>query len=372
MGDMLAQRGVRIAVPMRTNNMRVIFAKLVRATWGSSAALCFIFVLGVCNGCKTADPSAASQGAATNQPQTCKTLPSLPQKSSYVVGFVQVYEPGNPWTASNTEDMMAQAKKLGHTLVYHAPTVADAREQVERMQTLIDAKVDVIVLRPVDAVSLVPAVLAARDACIPVFTVNRFLDPKAAPGKDYVTGISADGVVQGQMMGEWLARATDGKAKIIELEGTPGASSSVGRKKGFDEQIAHNPGMEVVASKTGNYSRVSGHDVAKDLLSKCPQCNAVYAHNDNMALGALAAIRELGKTPGKDVIVVGNDGLKEAVQQIIDGSMGATVFNDPRVGAITFSTIERYRVGHSIEPLVVVKGPVIDRSNAPAMLAEAF
>jgi ABC-type sugar transport system substrate-binding protein len=91
-----------------------------------------------------------------------------------------------------------------------------------------------------------------------------------------------------------------------------------------------------------------------------------------MALGAMAAVRELGKTPGKDILIVGVDGLKEALQNIIDGTMGATVFNDPRMGAITFATIEKYGMGQPIEPVVVVKGPVIDASNAAAMVGEAI
>jgi ribose transport system substrate-binding protein len=266
-----------------------------------------------------------------------------------------------------------QAEKRGHRLIYNPPSSNRPEEQRERMQALIDAKVDAIVVRANDATSLVGAVLAARDACIPVFTTVRLLDPaQAVAGKDYVTAIGSDGVVQGQMIADWLIKAVDGKAKIVELEGPPGTSSAVGRKRGFDERVAQQPGMQIVASKVGNYDRKTGHDVAKSLLSECPGCNVVYAHNDYMALGALAAIRELGKTPGKDVTVLGIDGLKEAVQEILEGSMGATVFNDPRLGVITFTTLERYGKGNAIPPQVIPKGPVIDRANAATMMAEAY
>jgi ribose transport system substrate-binding protein len=326
-------------------------------------------------GCKSgavaASTSLPETGTAPAAP--CNTLPPLAQKSSYTIGFVQIFEPGNPWTEANSADIVAQAEKHGHTLIFEPPKVAGAEEEVARMKKVVDAKVDAIVLRPLDSTSLVPAVLAARAACIPVFTINRFLDSsQATAGKDYVTGIGADGVVQGQMIGDWLAKNMAGHARIIELEGTPGASSAVGRKKGFEERIAQEPGMHIFASKTANYDRHQGHDVAKDMLARCPDCNAIYAHNDNMALGALAALRELGKTPGKDVIVVSVDGLKEAVQDIIDGSVGATLLNEPRFGAITFSTIEKYGQGRKIDPMVSVKGPLIDRTNAVAMLPDAI
>jgi ribose transport system substrate-binding protein len=269
--------------------------------------------------------------------------------------------------------MVTHAEKRGHTLVFHLPKVSGPQGQIAVMQDLIDAKVDAIVVRPADTMSLVPTVIAARNACIPVFTVNRSLDPAGAVvGKDYVTGISADYFAQGQLIADWLVKATGGKASVLELEGPPGASSSIGRKQGFEERIAHEPGVRVVASKPANYDRKTGHDVAKELLAGCPKCTVIYAQNDNMALGALAAVRELGKTPGKDVLIVGVDGLKEAVQNIIDGTIGATIFNSPRMGAITFATIEKYGLGQHIEPAVVVKGPVIDRSNAAAMIAEAI
>jgi ribose transport system substrate-binding protein len=325
--------------------------------------------------CKSvaASSSSTDQDTAVGARKTCQGLPPLAQKQSYTIGFVQVLDPGNPWTEANSADMLSHAEKRGHTLVFHLPKVSDPQGQIAVIQDLIDAKVDAIVVRPADTTSLVPSVMAARNACIPVFTVNRSLDPeRAVAGKDYVTGLSADYFAQGQRIADWLVKATGGKASILELEGPPGASSTIGRKKGFEDQIAREPGMHVVASKPANYDRRIGHDVAKELLAGCPKCTVVYAHNDNMALGALAAVRELGKTPGKDVMIVGVDGLKEAVQNVIDGSMGATIFNNPRMGAITFATIERYGLGQHVEPVVVVKGPVIDSSNAAAMIGEAI
>ncbi len=303
----------------------------------------------------------------------CEVLPPLPRKSSYSVGFVPIYEPTNPWGITNTNDMLAQAVKRGYKPVYTPLSQGDVVEQVARMQTLITAKVDLIVLRPMASGTLAPVVVAARKACIPVFTENRFLDPtRAVPGEDYVTGIGADPVFQGQLVAEWLIKATDGKATIVEIEGTPGSSSSIGRKKGFDEEIAKHEKMKIVASRAGNFLRADGHDVAKALLTQYPETNVIYSHGDIMALGALAAVKELRRVPGKDVLIVSVDGLREAVEHVMDGSIAAIAFNDPRFGAIVFDTVEKYAAGQIVEPRIIVKGPIIDRLNASMMLAEAF
>jgi ribose transport system substrate-binding protein len=206
-----------------------------------------------------------------------------------------------------------------------------------------------------------------------VFTENRFVDPSLAlPGKDYVTGIGADPVFQGQAVADWLVKATKGKASIIELEGVAGASSTVGRKKGFDDEVLTQPGMRVVASQSGKFERGPGHDVAKQLLMQYPNATVIFAHNDLMALGALEAIKELRKVPGKDVIIVSVDGLKETVQHIAEGAIAATAFNNPRFGAVSFQTIEKYAEGVVPPPKIILKGPIIDKTNAAAMIAEAF
>jgi ribose transport system substrate-binding protein len=303
----------------------------------------------------------------------CATVPPLAQKATYKVGFVEIYEPINGFYLANAEDVIAEAKKRGHTLIYNPPSRFDPDEQISRMQALIDARVDAIVLAPKDADALAPAVVAARKACIPVFTENRFVNPeKAIPGKDYVTGIGADPIVQGQSIAGWLIKATKGKAKIIELEGTVGTTPAMGRKKGFDAEIATQQGMSIVASQSGYFDMNIGHDIVKPLLLQHPEATVVYTHNDVMALATVRALQELGKTPGKDVLIVSVDGLKEAVRLIKDGTIAATEFNNPRLGAIVFDAIDSYAAGQVVPPKVPAKGSVIDSTNAAAMLDEAY
>jgi ribose transport system substrate-binding protein len=238
---------------------------------------------------------------------------------------------------------------------------------------MIDAKVDAILLRPVNETTPVPAVIAARKACIPVFTENRFLDPEGAvAGRDYVTGIGADPVVQGQLIADWLIIAKGGKATIIEIEGTPGTSSAIGRKKGFEDRIATQPGMKIVASESGRFQRSIAHEVVEKLLPLHPKANVIFTHSDMMALGTLDALKSAGRTPGKDVMIVSIDGLKDAVRNVIDGTIAATEFNNPKVGVISFQTIENYMSGRSVPPKIVLRGPVIDATNAQAMISDTF
>jgi ribose transport system substrate-binding protein len=303
----------------------------------------------------------------------CASLPPLAQKSKYTVGFVQVFEVGNPWRTTNTDDMVAEAQSRGYTMMYNPPTTADAQEQVARMQALIDAKVDAIILCPADAAVLAPTVVAARKACIPVFTENRLLNPMLAiPGTDYVTGIGGDPVVQGQLIADWLITTTNGQANVIEIEGTTGSSSAVGRKMGFATEIASHSGMTVLDSQSGMFTQQGGHDVAKALIMANPTANAVFTHNDLMALGAIQAIQELGKDPAKDFTIVSIDGSMAGTQAIIGGTFGATEVNNPRFGKITFDTIEQYAAGMTIPGRIITKGQIVDKTNAMGYLPMAF
>jgi ribose transport system substrate-binding protein len=339
----------------------------------SALSFCAVALAVLCAGCSRSTSGGAAADAGGAQSQKCLRAPPLERKGNYKVGFVPMYEPANPWSLLNISDMVDEAGKRQYALVYDPLSKGDAAEQVAHMQTLIDRKVDAIILRPMDATALAPTVVAAREACIPVFTVNRFVDPSLAlPGKDYVTGIGADPVLQGQVVGEWLVKATKGKAAILEIEGMAGASSTIGRKKGFDDEVSSQPGMKILASQAGNFDRTIGHNVAKQLLTQYPTATVVFTHNDTMALGVLDALRDVKRVPGKDVLIVSVDGLKEVVQHIADGTIAATAFNSPRFGAISFQTLEKYAEGVVPPPKIILKGPVIDKTNAGAMLSEAF
>ncbi|EMS96284.1 sugar uptake ABC transporter periplasmic solute-binding protein precursor [Agrobacterium tumefaciens str. Cherry 2E-2-2] len=297
--------------------------------------------------------------------------PPLAKKDTYKVGFAQT-ESNNPWRIAQTESMKAEAAKLGYQLVY-TDAAGSAAKQVADVNSMIAQGVDVIFLAPREEKPLIPAVMAAKKAGIPVILLDRNVDQKLAKaGEDYVTFIGSDFVDEGKRVAEWLAKNANGKTKIIELEGTTGSSPANDRKKGFDETIKAAGGFEIVASQTGDFARDKGRQVAESLLQAHPDANVIYAHNDEMAIGAISAIEAAGKVPGKDILVLSIDGGKEAVQAVVDGTIAAVVECNPRFGPKAFETMARYAKGETIEPWVKNVDKFYDGSNAKEELAGAY
>ncbi len=298
-------------------------------------------------------------------------VPALKQKEKYKVGFAQT-ESNNPWRIAQTESMKAEAAKLGYQLVY-TDAAGSAAKQVADVNSMIAQGVDVIFLAPREEKPLIPAVMAAKKAGIPVILLDRSVDPKLAKaGKDYLTFIGSDFIKEGQRVAEWLAKNANGKKKIIELEGTTGSSPANDRKKGFDDAIKAAGGFEIVASQSGDFARDKGRQVAEALLQAHPDADIIYAHNDEMAIGAISAIEAAGKVPGKDILVLSIDGGKEAVQAVVDGKIGAVVECNPRFGPKAFETMARYAKGEKIEPWVINNDKFYDSSNAKAEIADAY
>ncbi len=238
--------------------------------------------------------------------------------------------------------MQDEAAKLGYQLVY-TDAAGSAAKQVADVNSMIAQGVDLIFLAPREEKPLIPAVMAAKKAGIPVILLDRNVDQSLAKaGEDYVTFIGSDFIDEGKRVAEWLAKNANGKSKIIELEGTTGSSPANDRKKGFDEAINAAGGFTILASQSGDFARDKGRQVAEALLQAHPDADVIYAHNDEMAMGAIAALEAAGKTPGKDVIVLSIDGGKEAVQAVVDGKIDAVVECNPRFGPKAFETMARY------------------------------
>jgi ribose transport system substrate-binding protein len=287
----------------------------------------------------------------------------------YTVGFSQM-ESNNPWRLAQTASLKAEAAKRGYQLV-----VTDAQgqtaKQVSDVEDLIARRVKVILLAPREFQGLVPALQAAKRANIPVILVDR--EAAGTPGQDYVTFLGSNFVEQGKRAAEWLAKTTGGTATIVELSGTPGSSVAADRARGFREEIAKHPGMKVVASQTGDFSRAQGQAVMQNVAQSLGRrFTAVYAHNDEMALGAIEALKAAGRGPGKDVIVVSVDGERAALEAIQRGELGATVESNPRFGPLAFETVEQVRKGEPVPPKKLVTDRFFDRANAAQFVAEAY
>ena len=289
--------------------------------------------------------------------------------SSYVVGFSQM-ESNNPWRIAQTKSLRDEAAKQGVSLV-----VTDAQgqtsKQVSDVEDLIARRVNVILLAPREYQGLAPALEAAKRAQIPVILVDR--EAAGKPGEDFVTFLGSNFIEQGRRAAEWLAKESNGKAQIVELTLTPGSSVARDRAAGFREGIAKYPGMKIIASQTGDASRAKGQAVMENLVQSLGnKITAVYAHNDEMALGAIQALKDAGRKPGTDVTVVSIDGERAGLEAIQRGELGVSVESNPRFGPLAFETIDKLRKKEPIPPKILLTDKIFDKTNAAQNVADAY
>jgi ABC-type sugar transport system substrate-binding protein len=315
--------------------------------------------------------AAAAGSAAMFGSRAFAATPPLAKKDTYKVGFAQS-ESNNPWRIAETKSMQDEAKRLGYQLVY-TDAASSSAKQASDVQSMIAQGVDAIFLPPREDKPLVPVILQAKEAGIPVFLIDRDVDhTMAKPGEDYVTFIGSDFIEESTRVANWMFKNAGDKRIIIELEGTTGASAATDRKKGFDAAVATNAEYKIVASQDGDFTRDKGRQVAETLIQAHPDANIIYAHNDEMALGAIAALEAAGKTPGKDVLILSIDGEKDGVQAIIDGKIGAICACSPLFGPKAFATMADYAAGKQIPPFIKNEDAFFDATNAKKDFALAF
>jgi galactofuranose transport system substrate-binding protein len=283
-----------------------------------------------------------------------------------VVGFAQVGAESS-WRTAETESIKAEAAKRGVTLKF-SDAQGKQENEIKAVRGFIAQGVDAIILAPIVETGWEPVLREAKRAKIPVILVDRGI--KVSDDSLYSTLIASDFVSEGRMAGEWLAKKTGGKASIIELQGTPGAAPAIDRKKGFEEAISKFPDMKIIASQSGDFRRSGGKEVMEALLKKYSgEVTAVYAHNDDMALGAIQAIQEAGKTPGSDVIVVSVDGVKGAFEAIVAHKSNCTVECNPLLGPMAFDAVEKSLTHEKLPKKTVVQDKSYDQTTAPDAIA---
>jgi ribose transport system substrate-binding protein len=286
------------------------------------------------------------------------------------VGFSQT-ETDGPWRIAETKSMQDEAAKRGYELVF-TNARGDTATQVSNLEDLIAQRVDAIFLAPREAKGFEGPLQAAKNAGIPVILIDRELEGVQA-GDMYVTFIGSNFVEEGKRAGEWLAKQTNGKAGIIELLGTAGSSVANDRHQGFVDAIKASPDMKIIAAQDGNFTRAQGQKVMESLIqAHRNNITAVYTHNDEMALGAVQALKSANMNPGKDVIVVSVDGQKSALEAIQRGEMNATVECNPRFGPVAFDTLEKFKRGERIPPKIINTDRFFDATNVAQFVGEAF
>ncbi len=239
------------------------------------------------------------------------------------IGLV-VSTQNNPFFVTLKEGAVQKANELGYELIV-LDSQNDPSKELGNVEDLLVKGVDVLLINPTDSDAVASSVRAANRSKIPVVTLDR-----AANGGKVVSHVASDNVLGGEVAGNYIVEKLGGKGKVVELEGIPGTTAARDRGEGFNKAIAGK--LEIVAKQSADFDRTKGLTVMENILQAQPEINAVFAHNDEMALGALKAIEASGR---KNIVVVGFDATDDAVAAVKDGKLSATVAQKPaEIGAI--------------------------------------
>ena len=288
----------------------------------------------------------------------------LPAKE-LTIGFSQIGAE-SAWRSAETQSVKDTAAARGYNLKF-----SDAQQkqenQIKALRSFVAQGVDGIVLAPVVETGWDRVLKEVKRAGIPVVLVDRGI--KVSDPSLYTSLVASDFVFEGQLAASWLAQETQGYANIVELQGSPGAAPAIDRKKGFEKIVDQFPGMEITASQTGDFTRTKGKEVMEAFLkADGKNIDAVYAHNDDMALGAIQAIKEYGLNPSEDIIVLSIDGVKQAFEAMVAGDLNATVDCNPLLGPLAFDALEAAIEGKEVPKMIVQK----DKINLMADAADVI
>ncbi|NKQ35628.1 MAG: ribose ABC transporter substrate-binding protein RbsB [Chloroflexi bacterium] len=254
----------------------------------------------------------------------------------------------NPFFVTLADGAQAAADDLGVELVV-VDAQDDPAQEATNMEDLIQRGVSAILVNPTDADAIVPSIQKANQAGIPVFTIDR-----GAAGGDVVSHIASDNVAGGRLAAEFLCDALGGSGKVVELEGIAGTSAARDRGQGFNEYMASDcPGVEIIAKQTANFNRAEGLTVFENILQAEPEIDGVFAHNDEMILGAIEAAKAAGRDG--EIVFVGFDAVDDAVAAVEAGDLAATVAQQPALmGELGVNTAILFLNGDSVESFIPV------------------
>jgi ABC-type sugar transport system substrate-binding protein len=281
------------------------------------AILILIILVSSCGPATASEPALQTEG--TQGKKTYKDL---------VVGFSQIGAESE-WRTGNTASIKEAAESLGVELLFD-----DAQQkpenQIKAIRRFIAQQVDVIGVSPLVETGWESVFQEAKDAGIPVILVDR----RANVSEDlYTAHLGSDFVEEGRNSARFMAGLLNGKGNIVELVGTIGSAPAIDRYAGFREVLEDYPEMKIIASESGDFTRAKGQEVMETFLEQYgSQIDALFAHNDDMAIGAIRAIEAYGLKPGQDIRIVSIDAIRDAFQAMIDGKLNATIECNPLLG----------------------------------------
>lgn len=325
--------------------------KILKLTM-AMAALCLGAVAGACDG--GSDESSGATGAAG----------SASGEKKLVVGFAQVGEESS-WRSAETRSIREEAQNRGVDLRF-IDGQGKQENQIKAMRAFIAQGVDAIILAPIVKTGWEQPLKEARAAGIPVVLVDRGVEAEESL---FATLIASDFTQEGRMAGEFVVEKTRGSGNIVELQGTAGADPAIERQRGFAEVIADHPELKVTKSQVADFSRAKGKEVMEALLkSESASIDVVYAHNDDMALGAIQAIEEAGLKPGEDILIVSIDGVRGAFEAMKAGKLNASVECNPLLGPMAFDAVEKAVRGEEMPKRQIVKDEIFAREQVTDQL----
>lgn len=262
-----------------------------------------------------------------------------------IVGFAQIGQESG-WRGAETNSIMFYAGQNLDTIQLHFADAQQKQEnQIKAVRSFIQMGVDVIGLAPVVETGWETVLKEAKDAEIPVI----FIDRMATVSDDlYATFIGSDFVDEGMKAAKEMARLLSDRGNVVMLEGTVGASAAIDRQKGFLDEMKNHPNITVIARQSGDFTRSKGKEVMESFLKSYPNIDGVYADNDDMVLGAIEAIKEAGKKPGKEVKTVSIDGVKGIFEAMVSGEANVTVECNPLLGPQFFDAAQRLKDGETL------------------------
>jgi ABC-type sugar transport system substrate-binding protein len=284
-----------------------------------------------------------------------------------VLGFAQVGAESG-WRTANTKSIQESAKSAGIDLKF-----SDAQQkqenQIKAIRSYIQQKVDVIAFSPVVESGWDTVLKEAKDAKIPVVLTDRAVD--SADDSLYVSFLGSDFIEEGKKAGDWVMKeyASESSVKIAQLEGTTGSAPAIDRAEGFADVIKADPKFKIVASQTGDFTRAGGKQVTEALLKSNPDINLIYAHNDDMGLGAIEAIEAAGKVPGKDIKIVTVDAVKDGMTALSEGKINFIVECSPLLGPQLMDVVKKIKAGETVEKRILTEETTFTPEQAKEKLA---
>lgn len=285
------------------------------------------------------------------------------------VGFSQSEKEANPFRIAETRSIKDEAEKRGVKLLT-ANAQSKFSKQISDVQDLLAKGADLLVIAPLNSDGWDPVLQAAAAKKVPIITIDRKIN--AQPCKDYVSFIASDFVEQGRRAADQMIEATGGKGEVAILLGSAGNNVTTERTKGFKERIAEKaPDLKVVFEQTGDFAREKGQQVTEQLIQSKPGIKGIYAENDEMGLGAVAALKGAGKKPG-DIEIVTVDGTRNAVQGIVDGWISGVIESNPRFGPLAFQTLDSFTRGEEVPQDIIIQDGAYTAGNAEQDLGRAY